>query len=353
MRNFLKLFLNLRLFDGAAAGGAAASAGGSGAAAGEASTIPSAAGKGKRANPLAAVQYGKQAETAKTATNAAPEAVVQYVKQAETAQTATNAAPETAGPSTQAAAEKPTTTTTSDALEAKKAEFERLIQGEYKDLFSERTQSIIDRRFKETKTLQAQADKTKPILDMLSAKYGVTDGDADTILKAVQDDDSYYEEEASRKGLSVAQLKEMKKVERENVQLKATIQETERRQQAKKVYAGWLNESEQIKTIYPGFNLETETQNPDFLRMLQSGVGVKAAYQAVHMDDIMSGAMQYTAQKIQQQTVNNIKARAERPAENGIASQPGVTVKNDVSKLSAADRREIARRAARGEQIQF
>lgn len=325
------LALNLSLFDGAAAGTGAGIAAGEGATAtGEsANSTPSVAGKGtKRAtNPLSTVQYGKQAEA----------------KPAETAEGDTT---------NQAAADsKPTTKTTSDTLEAKKAEFEKLISGDYKDMFSERVQGIIDKRFKEMKTLQSQMEKLNPVIEMLSSKYGETD--IEKLSKAIQDDDSYYEQEAAEKGLTVEQLKEFKRMERENAELKRSQEEIEKRQNADRIYAQWMQDSEQLKAQYPNFDLSTEIQNPDFLKLLRAGVPVKAAYQTVHMDDILSGAMHYTAQKTQEQVVNNIKARASRPTENGISTQTGVVVKSDVTKLSAADRREIARRAARGETITF
>lgn len=63
--------------------------------------------------------------------------------------------------------------------------------------------------------------------------------------------------------------------------------------------------------------------------------------------------MQATAAAVSRQVADNIRSRAERPMENGMSSQSGVVVKNDVSKLTAKDRREIARRAARGEEIRF
>jgi hypothetical protein len=188
---------------------------------------------------------------------------------------------------------------------------------------------------------------------MLSSKYGVSDGDIEKLAMTIQEDDSFYEEEAGQKGLTVEQLKNFKRMERENASLRKTTEEIERRQNADRVYSEWMQQSEAVKGMYPAFDLNAEIQNPEFLKLLRSGVHVKAAYQAVHMDEIMGGAMQYTAQKVREQTVNDIKARANRPAENGISSQAGVVVKNDVSRLTAADRREIARRAQHGEQIKF
>lgn len=321
--------LGLKLFDSAAAAEAGqADSGGSGAAqTGEGNSGLSDAAKGNRAKktPLSDVKYGKQKEGGADMAAAATD-----TEDGEDIRDA-------AGEQTTAA--------------PKRERFEQLINGDYKDLFAQRVQGIIDKRFKQTKALQSQVDKLGPVIELLSAKYGETD--TDKLIKAIQDDDSYYEREAAQKNMTVEQLKNFKKMERENLRLKKEREQIERRQNAERIYSDWLKQSEQVKTIYPSFDLNDEIQNPDFLKLLKSGVGVKAAYQAVHMDDILEGAMKYTAQKIRQQTVNSIKARAGRPAENGLSSQTGVVVRNDVSRLSAADRREIARRAARGEQIEF
>lgn len=318
--------LNLRLFDtGAPAGGAPAATGG--AASGESSqTAPSVAGKASRANPLAKVQYGKDPS------------ISEGITQAD---------------HTPAAAEKPTTITTSDTLEARKAEFEKLIKSEYKDLFDERIQTIINKRFGETKKLESRLEKISPLMQMLADKYGVNPADTDKLVKAIEDDDSYYEQEATEKGLTVEQLKEFKRMERENARFRAAQEELERRQKADEVYAQWMQQAEEVKALYPSFDLQEELQNENFLKMLTAGVDLKAAYQALHMHDILGGAMQYTAQTVQKQIVENIRARASRPPENGLDAQPGVVVKNDVAKLDKADRREIARRAQRGEVITF
>jgi len=329
--------LDLTLFDGAAAGAGAGAAAGTGA--GEGGTaatgdavkaISSVAGKGKRANPLASVVYGKQ----DNAEPAAAEPAEESVKESQ-----------------DAADSKPPIKTTSDTLEARKAEFERLINGEYKDIFTERVQSIIDKRFKETKTLEAKLDKLQPVIYLLSSKYG--ESDIDKLAKAIEEDDAFYEQEAMEKGLTVEQLKQIKKMEKENVQLKKAMEELERRQQADRIYSQWMQEAEQLKQIYPHFDLQAEMQNPDFVKLLRAGVPLKAAYQSVHMDEILGGAMYYAAQKTQEQVINDIKARGSRPVENGISQQTGVVVKSDVTQLSPADRQEIARRAKRGEVIKF
>jgi hypothetical protein len=309
-----KLFkLNLRHFDGAAAPSAGS------APTGEAST--SAAGKNQGAAPQ--VLYGRQPDTVD------------------------------AQEQSQAANENPSTITTSDSLEARKTEFEKLIQGEYKDLFTERTQSIIDKRFKETKNMEKQITDIQPVLDILGQKYGVSDGDMSKLIKSIEEDDSFFEEEATKRGLTVEQYKYMRNLERQNTEYAKARQEFEARQGAQEAYNQWVQQSDKVKEIYPGFDLNVEASNADFVTLLKSGIDVKTAFEVMHHDEILGGAMQYAAEKTREATANNIKARNLRPSENGISSQTGVIVKDDVSKLTPADRAEAIRRAQRGEHITF
>lgn len=259
---------------------------------------------------------------------------------------------EGAAPADQAAADQ-TTVTTSNTLEAKKAEFEKLIKGEYKDLFDERMQGIINKRFGATRQMETDAKKLQPLLDILGAKYGVQDGNVDMIAKALEHDTGFYESAANAQGLSVEQFKHMQEIERENRSFRQAIQEQERRQHADQKYSQWLQESEAVKQLYPGFDFESEIQSPEFSKLLASGVGVKAAYQATHFDDIVGGAMQYTAQTVAKKQADSIKAKASRPTENGISGQGGVTIKNDVNNLTDDDLKEIAKRVQRGEKIRF
>ena len=87
--------------------------------------------------------------------------------------------------------------------------------------------------------------------------------------------------------------------------------------------------------------------------MLGAGVSVKAAFEALHHEEIMAGAMQYTAKTIAKKTADGIASRNNRPVENGLGAQASANVRADVSKLTKADRAEIARRVARGERIVF
>lgn len=312
----MKYELNLHLFDGGEGGGAP----GTSPAGGTAPAVQAGA-----RNPLANVRYGKQA------------------------------AAEADAP---ASVQEPETHVTSDTAEQKRTAFEELIKGEYKAEFDARAQQIIDARFKQTKEMEARQAAMQPVLDALCSKYGVDAADVDKLRAAIEEDDSYYAEEAERKGLTVEQLKEFKRLERENAAFQATLEERQRREQADGIYARWQQESDQLSQVYPGFDLSAECQSPEtgrnFLRLLQNGVDVRTAYEVIHKDELLSGAIGYAVQTAQKRTMDNIRARGMRPQENGAGgSVAAQLVKPDPSKWTKADRREVARRVLRGERIEL
>ena len=302
------MLLDLQLFGEGTGGGD----GGTGAEGASGATVTAAVSQTKGAkNPLANVKYGIQEE----ATPAA-----------EVNQTAT---------------------------EDRNAKFEALIKGEFKDLYDAKMQDTIQKRLKGSKENEAKLNALTPVLEMLGKKYGVDATDIEALNKAIEEDDSYYEEEALEKNISVQQLKEIKKMERENADLKRQMAEQSRHENANKLYAKWMQESDATKAVYPSFDLQTEMQNPRFTELLRNNVDVRTAYEVLHKDEIIPAAMQFAAKTVEQKLTNKIIANGARPTENGNSSQASTVVKSDVSQLSKADRAEIIRRVQRGEKIKF
>lgn len=231
------------------------------------------------------------------------------------------------------------------------AEFDAMIKGEYKAEYDKRFKAGLDRRFRETESLRQQTEAARPLMELLAGKYGVDAADVEGLLKAAEADESYYESEAAEKGLSVQQLKEFKRLERENAQFKRASEERQRIERANQVQARWAQETEAVKGVYPTFDFDTESQNAQFMHLLTSGVGVRTAYEVIHNDEIISGAMQFATQKTQKQTVDNIRARGMRPDEGGLGTHPAGEGQLDVSKLTKQQRADMARRALRGEKI--
>ena len=203
--------------------------------------------------------------------------------------------------------------------------------GEYKDLFDEQVQKIINRRFRQTKTLEEQMGRSQPILDMLMKRYGIADGDTDKLRAALEADNTRL-------------LRGRMDQARRQVQ---------GREQVARQMRQWYDEARQVKEAYPDFDLNAEARNTQFLSLLRSGIPVRHAYEVIHMDDIKTSAARQAAREAEKQVVDGIRAKGARPPENGTAAQSAFTVKGDVSKLTRKDREEIARRAARGEKITF
>ena len=308
--------LNLQLL---AEGGSGASSGDGGTVGGETSVTGANAvsqAKGVKSNPLADVKYGIQPkENAQTTDVQEKEAAVAPVD--------------------------------------RNAEFEKLIKGEYKDLYDARMQETIRSRLKGTKETVDKYNALTPTLELLAQKYGVDVNNIEALNKAIQDDDSYFEEEALEKGLTVEQLKEIKAMKRENEELKRQESERKNQENRDRTYAKWMEQAKQAQQFYPSLNISEEAKNPQFLSLLNAGIDVKTAFEVIHKDEMIPAAMQYTAKTVAEKVVNSIRANGSRPVENGMSSQSAATVKRDVSQLTKADRLEIERRVRNGEKISF
>nr|DAH42824.1 MAG TPA: hypothetical protein [Caudoviricetes sp.] len=311
--------ISLRLFDGEGGGAEAPAKGETQASAGNA--------RQSKSGALSNVKYGKQPE-AETQTEVQSAAETEKVKDVET---------------------------TSDALEAKKKAFRELINGEYKDLYTQETQRMIDRRFKEARENEKRMKAYQPVLDTLMERYGIEDGDAKRLMEAVDNDHAYWSEAAEAAGMSEDQYKAFRQLKRENAELlraqQAQQQEALIRAQGEK----WFKEAEAMKAnpMYQNFDLSQELQNQEFLSLLQAGTPMEHAYKVMHFDELMANAVQHAAVSTEKKVADSVRAKGSRPSENGTNSNSAFVTKTDPSKLTRADFEEIERRVARGERISF
>lgn len=241
--------------------------------------------------------------------------------------------------------------TTSNTLEERRQSFKDLIKGEYKDLYDEEVQTILKRRLKDEKGLKEQVSQMQPIIDLLNQKYQVQGGDMAKLMEAIEGDDVYWADAAEEAGMTVEQYKKFQKLQRDNEQLIREQQMRQGQENANRQVQAWYQQAEALKATYPSFDLAAESQNPQFLSMLKSGVPVQHAYEVIHMEEIKAAERQLAAKAAEKQVTANVRARGSRPAENGTNSQGAFTIKNDPSKWSKKDRAEVVRRAQRGEQI--
>ena len=322
-QDFALLDVNLRLFDGgAAAAGTGDGAGTDGGTAAETQLPPD---LGRRA---------KKNKTGESAEN------VVYGIQDNDDQAAADPQPDTKEPE-----QKQTDP---------KAEFDALIKGEFKDLFAERVQQVIDRRFKETKGLQEQLQAVAPILDILKSRYRIEDSDPAKLVEAIERDDAYWSDAAEQAGMTVEQYKAIDKTRREYQRLQSELQAAKQQEALREKFADWHRQAEELKATMPSFDFTAEMQNPDFGRMLNAGIPVRQAFYVMHLNELQQATAMGTAQATQQQVINNVRARGARPAENGVqGNQSGVIVKNDPAKWSKEDRMRVIRQVEAGREIKL
>lgn len=191
----------------------------------------------------------------------------------------------------------------------KDAEFEELIENEYKEQFSKKVQKIISKRLREVKTVKEEKE-------------------------------TLTEEK---------KIELIKRLLWENRDLRQRFEE-EKHNAEVKTRAGELKaQAEETKKAYPEFNFEEEIKNPEFARLLKAGVKVKDAYEVINIDSIIDRSSKDAEKKV----VDSIRAKANRPAENGSEGGSGILLSGNASKLTKKERADLAKRAAKGERISF
>lgn len=240
------------------------------------------------------------------------------------------------------------------------ADFDGLLKSNpaFEAEYNARVKKALDGRYKEFAGLKERQTKAAPMFALLAGKYGVEPGedgsyDQDAIMQAIMDDDSYYEDEALQKGMSVSQLKETKRLERENAELREQVENRNREDQDRAFFADLVQQETALKQVYPTFDLQAELANPQFARLVMNGVPVKGAFEAVHMDEIMGGAMQYAAQRVTEKVSNAYQANKGRPRENGTSGNLPISSEFNPAALTREQRMAIRERVNRGEKISF
>ncbi len=240
-----------------------------------------------------------------------------------------------------------------DATAAAGTEFDTFISGhqdEAKKWFDTKFQEVFNKRFKDYKSMEGRVKAGDQVMQMLATKYGIEDAsDIKSITQALKDDDFLYAERAEANGRTIDEQRNWDNLERENREFREAKRQAERREQIDRQMAEWDKQSANLKALFPSFDLDTELRNPDFESALRSGLSMERAFYAVHGDEIVSGAMQTTANAVRSATVQDMAARRSRPRENAIGSQAAAKVSKDVHKLSKQERAEIAKRSMFGD----
>ena len=226
-------------------------------------------------------------------------------------------------------------------------------KAKYKAEIGKEIQDAVAKRFKNQNDVSGQLQSLNDALAPVYAKYGLKHGDVAELAKALSEDNSLYDEIAEQHGMTSEAYRMHEQMSRENERLRENERRAQASAKAKADYDGWVSQAEELKSIYPNFDLAAEVNNPDFVADLKAGKSVRKAYEAAHLDEILSGAVQATAANVRKAVTDSIAARGMRPAENGTKSRPGVVVKDDVHSLTDKDIDQILRQVKAGKKISF
>ena len=237
--------------------------------------------------------------------------------------------------------------------EEREKAFNDMINGDFRDLFDARMQKAIKERVGEVKQLQQQLQQQNDVIGLVAKKYGISTDKMGDIREALESDDVCWEEAAADQGMTVDSYKKMVKLEAENEALHKAREEAERKNQKDAVFQKWDREAEELKRMYPQFDLQSEIQDKRFLDLMGAGIDMRTIYETLHHDEILPALMQQTAKAATKQQAAAARSGQMRPAENGMSSRPAAQTVKDPAKMTKEERQEYARRAARGEIITF
>ena len=134
-------------------------------------------------------------------------------------------------------------------------------------------------------------------------------------------------------------------------------------------------EAEALRAVYPQFDAEEALAHPVMGPILrgEAAPSLRQVYEAVHWEEIaasrteaaiaeavseavstaVSAAVAEAVKDSEERLLGNIRARGQRPAENGTASWAGARLPSAVLRLTRRERAMLAKRAENGEHIHF
>lgn len=225
--------------------------------------------------------------------------------------------------------------------------------------YNKEIQKVVSSRLKTAKVAEDTLSKLTPAIELLARKHGmdVNNMDYEALAKAIEDDDSYYEEKALEMGTSVETAKRVDQMERADARRQQLEQKTLEEQRQMEHFEKLDRQAQDLKKVFPNFDMATELKNPTFARLIHPTIGmsVEDAYHAVHRREIQAATMQITEQKTMEKVSSAIQAGSRRPVELGTSSQAPSTstfdYRNATKEQRDAIKRQIHSAAARGEKL--
>lgn len=144
----------------------------------------------------------------------------------------------------------------------------------------------------------------------------------------------------------------------ETEKLLGSVRETLREQikaaETEEVLAAWRREEAAAREIYPSFSMSSELLNePLFGVLLKNGVGVRRAYECVHLKEIIGSAVRYAVAETGRRAAGAKNGSSTRPGENSVLDRASSVTRTDVKNLTEKDIMRILSDVSKGAKISF
>ncbi len=257
---------------------------------------------------------------------------------------------ETAAVGTDAAGDAATSSDKDDEAEPPDydKEFEEFLKRpEMKSRMNQRTQNAVRSRFK---SADSELKAARELASLIAERYDVDANDPDAVKAALEADERYWTERAEEAGMDVETYRELSRLRRE---AKAREADEKAAQETRRV-AELRVQAAALAKKYPGFDLDTELQNPKFRQMLDFGVDPESAYKNVHLDEILGATARHADKQAEMRVAEQVRANRARPSESGTGGTPvpdRSTV--DFKNMSDDEWAKVREKRKRGEKISF
>ncbi|ERL22735.1 hypothetical protein HMPREF1986_00346 [Oribacterium sp. oral taxon 078 str. F0263] len=204
------------------------------------------------------------------------------------------------------------------------------------------------------KTNQSYQEMARVLMDIIP--NAPRDGNPESMLNYLKAQQDLWADAASAAGMSTEAYQKMTNIQRQSEEIlgqQRAQQEAALRQQQ---FENWDRQAEEARELYPDLDLVAELDNPQFTRLMDSGFTVQQAFEAVHHQELMDGAIRsassIAAQNATRKTVNALRSSQQRPAENGVGGSAGSGAHRlDPRTMSSEQRKSLIDRAMAGERI--
>lgn len=229
------------------------------------------------------------------------------------------------------------------------AEFDGLVNrktGKYAQQYNARVRAAVESR---VKGMNERLNGYAPIAEELAARYGKDASDLGGILEALKNDSSRIQQVAEQMGVDDDVARQFVDNQRQIAEFKRKEAQRAEAEQ----FAKWDSEIEHMQEQYPDFNFAEEIKNPTFKVLVDNGATFESAYRAIHADEIISRGIAQASASAEQNVVNRIAAKGNRPVEGGAKPKGGTNPAVGLENLTKADRDKIAQRVLQGERVSF